>query len=289
MYRARHAGRTGLARRIAGAVLAVGLAGTATTLATGAAFADPAGVGVVQNTAGEAGYFANDNGQTRFRDVQADLVVTNQLKNLNGESATSVGAAGVELCDPNSGRAAQLGVYWDKSTTPNRFRVAYATGSFSTATVDPCIQSGLVNPVPTNFLLDLLTISAGDHLHFEIYWQPTGHTHFFTFKVCDVTQDVCRQAHVGTGFLNLYEAGVGVVTQQNTLTAPAINSLVNFSGTKFNYYSSTKAWNSINVPSHWQLKRSDFVNGSDQVVMSSDGGLNGAGTAFPMFNGSTSA
>lgn len=270
---------------VASVVLAAGLA----VGAAGAAHADPVGVGVVQNNAGEAGYFANDNGQTRFRDVQTDLVVTNQIKNLNGATATQVGAAGAELCDPNSGKAAQIGVYWDKSTTPNRFRVAYATGTFTTA-LDPCIQNGLVNPVPTTFLLDLLTINAGDHLHFEIYWNPKGFFHRFTFKVCDVTQDICRQAQSSfTGFLNLYEAGVGVVTQQTALTAPPLNQLVTFTNNSFNYYSSTKAWGSIFVPSHWELKRADFVNSSFQPVMSSNGSLDNGGHAFTMFNGSTSA
>src|SRR6185437_9660822 len=77
------------------------------------------GIGVSSNTAGVAGYYANDNGHTRFRDVQADTTVTPQIKNLNG---TSNGALGVELCDPNSGYAAQLGVWWNGS----QYQVVYA-------------------------------------------------------------------------------------------------------------------------------------------------------------------
>lgn len=275
-------------RRITAAAAGLLAAAALALGTTWAAHADPAGVGVSQNTAGEAGYYANDNGQTRFRDVQADVTVTNQVKNLNGASITNPGAAGVELCDPNTGRAAQLGVLWNPGL--GKFQVAYDTGTFAAVTVDPCVQSGLVNPVPSNFLLSLLTIAPGDHLHFEIYWNPRGFIHRFTFKVCDVTQDTCRQAQSApTGFLNLYEAGIGVVTQQTALTAPPLNSLVTFTGTKFNYYSSTRAWNSIFVPAHWELKRADFINSSFQPVMSSNGGLDTGGTTFPLFNGSTSA
>src|SRR6185437_11044268 len=108
-------------------VLALAVAGTATLglgiAAASTAHADPAGVGVVQNPAGEAGYFANDNGQTRFRDVRAQLNVTNQIKNLNG-SNTNLGGVGVELCDPNTGYSAQLGVQW----TGTAFVVQYGDG-----------------------------------------------------------------------------------------------------------------------------------------------------------------
>jgi hypothetical protein len=253
----------------------------------GAAHADPAGVGVVHNTQGEAGYFANDNGHTRFRDVQAQVGVTNGIKFLNGANAQNPGALGVELCDPNTGYAAQLGVMWDTSVTPARFVIKYGHGFLGNTTfADQCIQSGLISN-PTPLAPVALNPVAGDQLKFEIYYNPTSR--WFSLNACDLTQDVCRQAHWNDGWKNLYEFGIGAVTQQTALTAPASNFLALFSHTAANYYSSTTFWNSIFVPEHWTLKRSDFVNSSDQVVMSSNGSLDAGGHTFSLFNGSTSA
>lgn len=267
---------------IAGAAAAV-LASGLGVVASGAAKADPAGVGVVQNPAGEAGYYANDNGQTRFRDVRAQLNVTNQIKNLNG-SGTNLGGVGVELCDPNSGYAAQLGVQWNGTA----FVVQYGHGNLGDM-ADPCIQSGLVSsPTPLSPLA--IHPATGDHLQFEIFYQPAGRHHFIVFNVCDTTQDVCRQAQIRVSAKNFYEAGIGVVSNSGVqLTAPALNSLVSLTNCAFNYYSSTRNFNSIYVRGHWPLKRSDWVNGSAQVIMSSNGSLDGGGHGFAMFNGSTSA
>src|SRR5712664_1561698 len=78
------------------------------------AHADPSGVHVIYNKQGEAGYYANSNGQTRFRDVQAQVTVTNGIKNLNGTGSND-GAVGVELCNPNTDYSVQLGVLWNGS------------------------------------------------------------------------------------------------------------------------------------------------------------------------------
>ena len=267
-------------------VLALAVAGTATLglgiAAASTAHADPSGVGVTQNPAGEAGYYANDNGQTRFRDVRAQLNVTNQIKNLNG-SNTNLGGVGVELCDPNTGYSAQLGVQWNGTA----FVVQYGDGLLGNSS-DPCIQSGLVtNPTPLAPLA--LHPATGDHLQFEIFYQPVGHHHFIVFNACDTTQDVCRQAEIKVTAKNFYEAGIGVVSNSGVvLTAPALNSLVSITNCAFNYYSSTTGWNSIFVPRHWELKRADWVNSSSQTIMSSNGSLDPAGHGFAMFNGSTS-
>lgn len=265
------------------------IAATAAILGTGLALgasltahADPAGVGVSQNSAGEAGYYANDNGQTRFRDVRAQLNVTNQIKNLNG-SVNNLGGVGVELCDPNNGNSAQLGVQWNGTA----FVVQWGWGALGNMS-DPCIQSGLVsNPTPLSPLA--IHPVTGDHLQFEIFYQPVGHHHFIIFNVCDTTQDVCRQAQIHVQAQNFYEAGVGVVSNNAVqLTAPALNQLVSFTNCAFNYYSSRTNFSSIFVPAHWELKRADWVNSSDQVIMSSNGSLDGGGHSFTMFNGSTS-
>lgn len=271
-----------ISRRLAAAAAMAVLAAGLSTAAVQSAKADPAGVGVTQNAAGEAGYYANDNGQTRFRDVRAQLTVTNQIKNLNG-AGDNLGGVGVELCDPNSGYAAQLGVQWNGTG----FVVQYGHGLLGNM-ADPCIQSGLVsNPTPLSPLA--IHPAAGDHLTFEIFYQPVGHHHFIVFNVCDTTQDVCRQAQIHVSAKNFYEAGVGVVSNSGVvLTAPALNPLVTLTGASFNYYSSTTNFNSIFKPAHWELKRADWVNSSSQVITSSNGSLDPAGHAFSMFNGSTS-
>jgi hypothetical protein len=272
-------------RRILSATL-IPLSGASVALGVlaglpGAAHADPSGVGVVHNVKGEAGYFANDNGHTRFRDVQAQVGVTNGIKNLDG--AGGLGGLGAELCDPNTGYSVQLGVQW----TGTRFQVSYGHGTLGDLSgSDPCIMSGLVSG-PTPLAPIALNPVTGDQLRFEIYYNPTSH--WITVNACDLTQDVCRQAHFNDGFKNLYEFGIGAVSNGPSLTAPADNFLAAFSHTAANYYSSTRFLGSINVPAHWSLKRSDWVNSSDQVVMSSNGSLNSAGTAFSLFNGSTSA
>lgn len=259
--------------------LALGLAGTA--------HGNPAGVGITQNTAGVAGYYANDNGHTRFRDVRADVTVTPQIKFLNGPGGQ--GALGVELCDPNSGYAGQLGIWWNAGL--GKYQVVYAAGTLNMALADPCIMTGLITPTPQQ-LLSAFTISPGDHLHFEIYWNPVGvglaHLHFFHFNVCDTTLDVCRQAQISTGWRNFYEAGIGAVSNANLLTAPALNFLDTFTRTAFNYYSSTHLLNTIYSPGHWPLKQADFVNASSQLVMSSNGSLDGGGHTFTLSEGSTS-
>jgi hypothetical protein len=224
--------------------------------------------------------------------VQAQVTVTNAIKNLNGSGCTSVsctnpGAVGVELCDPNTDYSVQLGVLWDG----NSFDVQYGHGLLGAPIGgnDPCIQSGLVDGLHGGHLhfMNSFAPAAGDQLKFEIYYDP--HSHWINATACDLTQDVCRNAHFNDGYKNLYEFGIGAVSNANVLTAPANNPLVSFSHTAANYYSSTKFWGSIFVSGHWNLKQADFVNSSDQVVLSSNGSLNNSGTAFNLLNGSTSA
>jgi hypothetical protein len=259
---------------VLGAVAAVGL----TTIP---AHANPAGVGIVQNVKGEAGYFAKDNGQTRFRDVQTRLVVTNQLKNLDG--AGGLGGAGVELCDPNTGYSVQLGVQW----TGSRFQISHGHGILGDLSgSDPCIMSGLVSG-PTPLSPIALNPNVGDQLKFEIFYNPK--THWVTVNACDVTQDMtCRQAHFYVGYKNFYEFGIGVVSNGPILTAPANNPLVRFTNAAANYYSSTHFWNSIYVQNHWSLRQSDWVNGSFQPIMSTNQSLDAGGHTFLISNGSTS-
>ena len=94
---------------------------------------------------------------------------------------------------------------------------------------------------------------------------------------------------VDTSAQNLYEAGIGVLTNDAQLTGGAVNLLNSFTGTSFNYYSSTHPFNSILVPQHWDLEQAQFVNSSSQVTLSPNSSLNPQGTAFSLFEGSTSA
>lgn len=267
-------------RRISAAAAALAAGVLLLLGVTWTAQADPAGVGITQNTAGEAGYYANDNGHTRFRDVRATVGITNQIRNLDG--AGGHGGVGVELCDPNTGYAIQLGVQWNGAA----FVVSYGHGILL-LNADPCIQSGLVTSPPPVTLAPLaLHPVTGDQVSFEIYYNPSSH--WVTINSCDQTQDVCRQAHFNDGFKNLYEFGIGAVSNGPLLTAPAANFLASFSSLAANYYSSNHFLGSIFVPAHWNLKRSDWVNSSFQTIMSSNGSLDVGGHGFSLFNGSTS-
>ena len=269
---------------LAGAVAVAGGLG----LAAPAAHADPAGVPVVQNSAGAAGYSVNDNGATRIRNAQSTVTVTPQLKNLNGSLVTNPGAVGNELCDPNTGYAVQLGVLWDTNETPNAFEVEYGYGTLP-ASSDPCIQSGLLTGITGHIhFMNAPAIHQGDVIHLDLFFNAQGSFHYTKFAFCDITQNFCRQVKLFLGWHDFYEAGIGAISNANVLTAPAANFLDTFSQLSFNYYSATHGWGSIYVPAHWQLQRDEFINSSSQVVMSSNGSLNGAGTQFTLFEGSTS-
>ena len=263
------------------ALLAVGGLGFAASPANAVT-----GIGVSANMAGESGYYVNDNGHTRIRDAQSTVTVTSQIKNLNGDTSANPGALGNELCDPNTGYAAQIGVWWDSAAS--KFKVSYGTGPLALAN-DPCIMSGFALPLTSApQLLSFSNINVGDVIHLDVFFQPSGYLHYIKFNACDITQDICRQAKVFTGWHDFYEAGIGAVTNETHLTAPANNLLDTFTQTSFNYYSSTSAINSI-LSWHWELKEANFINSSSQVTMSPNDSLTPDGKAFNLFEGSTSA
>jgi hypothetical protein len=258
----------------------------------------------LQTTVGnEAGFYAKSNGHTRFRYVQADIVASATLKNFTG-STTSAGAAGVELCDPTTMQAAQFGLLWNPGDSA--WEVRYGTGTFTPPLGggDVCTIGGLVVPISASTLLDgdghgnIGTINTGDLLQVSIYWNPNLKHHYLQFEVSDITQDWTTDvAHTGTGFRNWYEAGIGAFSPGDSLTGGAINLAAQFTSAAFNYYSSSKFIGSI-VSSHWRTAMAQTVNSSDQVVLSPafaanasgpvPGSLNGAGTAFSIYSGSTS-
>lgn len=271
----------------AGAVGAALLAG-GTVAAAPAVMAAPTVVQINNTTVGEAGYYANDNTMTRFRDVQATTVVKNTFKQLNGASATAPGGIGDELCNDNTNFAAQLGIEWNGTQFLIEWNDGTLTDPAAETITDPCAQDGLLNNGSGITFPHPIIPVVGDTLKFEIFYQPTGH-HYFQFKVTDVTQNRSEVKQVFTGPHNLYEFGIGVLTNDATLTGGAVNLLNTFTATSANYYSATKAQNSIDVPAHWDLEEAQLENGSSQVTLSPDNSLNAAGTSFSLFEGSTSA
>lgn len=120
-------------------LLAVPVAGAAAALAVssaGATILPP-----VQNTTGEAGYYVQHFNNWHIRDSHATFKVTAAMEALN-HSATFPGAVGVELCDPDNGYSAQLGVTF----IGNQFEILAAHGNLDTTTTgnDPCTQNGVI-------------------------------------------------------------------------------------------------------------------------------------------------
>jgi hypothetical protein len=270
------------------------VAGTAIAMAT-PAFATGPMISNGPTGPGEAGYYVNDNGGTRIRDVQFTTTVTNQMENLAG--AGLIGGAGGELCNDNTGFAAQVGLAWND--TDKAFYAEYNTGTLvadpSQDDQDPCVEGGLLNGGSgikfTNFLNGkpangTNAIHVGDQLWFEIYYNPTGrHSHQLTFKVRDITRNITRVQNTSVSAQNFYEAGIGIVSTGQTLTGGAVNPVNTFTGTSFNYYSSHATIGSI-LSSHWDLQEADFVNNSHQVTITP---TNTDGHTFSELEGSTSA
>ena len=125
-----------------GAVAATALA----VIAAGALFLANAGAAVlppVQNTAGEAGYYVQHWNNWHIRDAHATFAVTGAMMHLNGAAGSFPGAVGVELCDPDDGYSAQLGVTF----VGGQFEILAAHGNLDTATLpgnDPCVQNGVI-------------------------------------------------------------------------------------------------------------------------------------------------
>ncbi len=262
---------------------------------------------------GEAGYFTNDNGQTRFRDVQFTTTVTNTLENLNGSGAP--GGIGGELCDENTGFAAQIGLEWPACCNPvveynytgnpgyDAVGGGYLTASFGQADQDPCVEGGLINAGAGEMFANGITVKQGDVVHFEIYYDPQGHwayspatgwawLHQVKFLVSDLTQGLTRVQYVKVPSQNFHEAGIGIVSMANVLTGGAVNLVNTFSGAFFNWYNNGYGarWapQGIVQPSHWDLEYANFVNASNQVTITPSA-LSADAKSFTMLEGSTSA
>jgi hypothetical protein len=299
----------------ASAVLLAGLAFTAPASASQSA------IRIQNNTAsltgaGVSGYgFADDN-QTHFRYTQTTVVATPQLVQLNGTLASTEGSVGTELCDPNIGYAAQVGLLWDPNGAAlgvGSYRVFWAIGHFaSIAFADPCSQAGFVKLLnnsgphsslacPTLFDCGSfnMAISQGDSVQLAIWYAPGHHLylHQVSFSAADSNPvtGVARQAYsYGKYQLNFWEFGDGAVNNNAVLTAPALNPLDTFSNDVVTCYSCTvqaPLGNVQSVTGFGGLTEYNYVNSSAQTIMSPNGTLApypSAVKAFSLFNGSTS-
>jgi hypothetical protein len=247
-------------------------------------------IGVTQNTAGEAGYYVNDFGNYHIRDAHARFTVTAAMKILPTAGPTAiVSATGTELCDPNTGDAAQTGLLW----TDSGFEVGAQSGTLASLPTpqDPCVQDGVLSPSPDHDLLGAGTgnpVIVGDVITVDTYYNPTPGSHgrhVLQYTACDLTTDVCRQAFDSVHARNFFEAGIGVENAPATsLTAPALNPLVAFTSATFNNYNGS-AKNSL-ASGGWQLKEAETVNGASQVTLLPSAI---AGTTFRIAEGSASS
>jgi hypothetical protein len=121
-----------------------------------------------------AGYYGADDNHTHYRYVQTVVTAAPTLNQLNGQTATTLGGVGVELCDPNIGISAQLALADINGT----FQAFYLVGAF-TAAADPCVSNGLINAIVfrQGTPLGLNAISPGDQLSLAIYYTPGGLTY----------------------------------------------------------------------------------------------------------------
>jgi hypothetical protein len=278
------------------AILAGGMALAGAGSASAAALPSCAsGLHCQNNTAGVAGYYGADDNHTHYRYVQTEVTATPQLVNLNGQGAGGKpGQVGVELCDPNTGFAAQLSLGFINGKLEARYRV----GVFFTPNSDQCVENGFTNfnfadGQPLFNTSTQNTISFGDQLTLAIYYTPGGrHFHQISFGVCDATAGVCRQAYNNSPVaVNFFEFGIGAFANNQALTAGAVNPLDTFSLDEVTCYScksmvpiSTVA--PVNPTGTGGLTETRFVNSSSQVTMSPNDSL--SGSTFSIWNGSTS-
>jgi hypothetical protein len=275
------------------AILAGGLSLAGASAASAAAPPQCPGTHCSTNSEGLAGYYGADDNHTHYRYVQTETTASGTLIDLNGELAGTTGGVGVELCDPNLGIAAQLGVAYYAGA----FHAAYLVGAFAAAD-DPCVQNGLINGYVFKYgqPLGLNPVTEGDQLALAIWYDPnTGGSHFhqLSFSVCDITAGVCRQAYSGSRFnLNFWEFGIGAAANSQVLTAPADNLLDTFSDNDVTCYTCSRTVpitdvtpvNSFDVGG---LTQAQFANISSQITMSPNNSLVSNDT-FSVYNGSTS-
>jgi hypothetical protein len=226
-------------------------AGVATlALVGGLALAGTANASTITNTnSGEAGYLLANDGHTHYRFISTRVEAGPNLATLNDTGNSDDGAEGVELCDPNTGFAAQVGLFWNGTS----YEAAYAYGVLPQPTenpYDPCAQSGLLADLPggtaspgaedVTFGTLPVAIATGQTAQVSVYYDPKGHSHQLQFTVLNVTTGWVRNPTFHIAGQEFWEAGAGAFTPNvQTNAFSAINPLT-FTNTIANFYSSTK-------------------------------------------------
>jgi hypothetical protein len=283
------------------AAIAVLAAGTA---AAGGLFLATASASTgtpVTNTSGEAGYFVQHWDNWHIRDAHSAFVVTRAMEDLGGTGST-VSAVGDELCNPENGDAAQLGLVY--GVNGSGFQVAFDAGVLhrlngpTSAGQNQCDDGGLITDPATlrnsphgGIALGPgavandggITINVGDQLVTDLYYNPSSPE--IQVTVQDVTQGVEEQyfingdpwhgrGHVGQRSRHgqykmpaqqFYSAGIGVLdAEAPALVAPAVNPLVTFTDATFTNYDQA---NVAQLDGGWSLQAVSTVNGQGFGVL----------------------
>jgi hypothetical protein len=220
-------------------------AAAALTLGMGAA-AQASVVGSVSDSGGTAGYYTQS-----FGDIYTQV---NGTFTLNKPSNTQLGiltngGIGITLCNATTGYTAQLGVI---DSGAGGWTVVLAKGYLHgdpTGTGSPCDGNTFFNEHITGLGVTALgTVGAGTTVQAQI--KEVHGALVYTVADSDLANFNYVQ-HSYPGFFN--EAGAGVSTDLNVLSAPAVNDLVDFSGvTTTDISGATHGfgfWNAVSVSS----------------------------------------
>ncbi|HEY6276921.1 MAG TPA: hypothetical protein VIX86_11380 [Streptosporangiaceae bacterium] len=196
----------------------------ATALAAGGlalAAALPAAAGIshtkVITPNGEAGYQAGMNGPGRFKAVQAQFTLRNEAKGLG-----STGGTGVQLCNDTTGNAVQLGARWNAGE--NAFDILVGSGTLTAhpgTDTTPCNSGGAFAGSDLSPALD---VPAGNTVLLILQEVSPGVYEAFAKDVTLGTS--ASKSFAGLTFPD--EAGVGVVQNLTTLSAPLALRLASF-------------------------------------------------------------
>lgn len=278
----------------------LGIVGVLTFAFVGAASAAGPPGGVTQNSAGEAGYYVQEWNNWHIRDAHATFKITAAMEAMGGTAENGdISAVGTELCNPNDGHAAQLGLVYQDGT----FEVLGQYGTLSIGTNDPCVQSGVILPVNDAIQLagstligkpgnisdpsaDELALGIGETVTTDTYYNPTTHWVQFTVDVYSAAGSFLEERSFSQhiGFQNFYEGGIGVNnTAAPGLTAGATNPLVAFTDATFTNYNKSAV---DKLVGGWDLVGAQTVNSGDQVTMTP---TTPVGNSFSVLVGSESS
>jgi hypothetical protein len=205
-------------------------------MAAGPASAALSTAPIVTSTNGTAGYYQFDG--SAENSISTTLTLTPQALNL--VPGVNADAAGIQLCDPNTGTAAQLGVI--RNVAANTFSVRYAYGVLAGTSVDPCVGDGVLSSSSPLAPGALATLSDTDSVFLSIKVARTHHGSTTTapkvaFQVTDngaAIPTVWTQTVSTTTAFSPYECGFGTQRTLAMLAAaiPLPNTLVTFGGTQ---------------------------------------------------------